>query len=148
MVLIQKYRLELVKESNNKYDVDKKISSPKDSYEFISKVYETQKYAEEVLLMVTLNTKNIVTGCFEVARGSINSTVVHPREVYKRALLNNAASILVFHNHPSGDPSPSKEDVNITARLKECGKLLGIDLLDHIILGEDSYISLKEKGLL
>ena len=81
-------------------------------------------------------------------RGTINTSLVHPREVFKRALLNNASNIMVAHNHPSGDPNPSKEDIQITERLKEAGNLLGINLLDHIIVGEDKYISLKEKGVL
>lgn len=146
--IMTKYRLELVKEESHKYEVETIISCPKDIYEVLTKVCRIQCNAEEVVILITLNTKNIVTGYFEVHRGTINTSLVHPREVFKRALLNNARYIIVAHNHPSGDPNPSKEDIQITKRLKEAGNLLGINLLDHIIVGEDKYISLKEKGVL
>ena len=146
--IMTKYKLELVKEESHKYEVETRISCPKDIYEVLTKVCRIQCNAEEVFILITLNTKNIVTGYFEVHRGTINTSLVHPREVFKRALLNNANSIMVAHNHPSGDPNPSKEDIQITERLKEAGNLLGINLLDHIIVGEDKYISLKEKGVL
>lgn len=146
--IMTKYRLELVKEESHKYEVETRISCPKDIYEVLTKVCRIQCNAEEVFILITLNTKNIVTGYFEVHRGTINTSLVHPREVFKRALLNNASNIIVAHNHPSGDPNPSKEDIQITERLKEAGNLLGINLLDHIIVGEDKYISLKEKGVL
>ena len=74
--------------------------------------------------------------------------IVHPREVYKEALRRSAASIICIHNHPSGDPSPSREDIEVTKRLNECGRILGIDLLDHLIIGENKFVSLKEKGYL
>ena len=146
--IMTKYRLELVKEESHKYEVETRISCPKDIYEVLTKVCRIQCNAEEVFILITLNTKNIVTGYFEVHRGTINTSLVHPREVFKRALLNNASNIMVAHNHPSGDPNPSKEDIQITERLKEAGNLLGINLLDHIIVGDDKYISLKEKGIL
>lgn len=146
--IMTKYRLELVKEESHKYEVETRISCPKDIYEVLTKVCRIQCNAEEVFILITLNTKNIVTGYFEVHRGTINTSLVHPREVFKRALLNNASNIIVAHNHPSGDPNPSKEDMQITERLKEAGNLLGINLIDHIIVGEDKYISLKEKGVL
>lgn len=146
--IMTKYRLELVKEESHKYEVETRISCPKDIYEVLTKVCRIQCNAEEVFILITLNIKDIVTGYFEVHRGTINTSLVHPREVFKRALLNNASNIMVAHNHPSGDPNPSKEDIQITERLKEAGNLLGINLLDHIIVGEDKYISLKEKGVL
>lgn len=146
--IMTKYKLELVKEESHKYEVETRISCPKDIYEVLTKVCRIQCNAEEVFILITLNIKNIVTGYFEVHRGTINTSLVHPREVFKRALLNNASDIMVAHNHPSGDPNPSKEDIQITERLKEAGNLLGINLLDHIIVGDDKYISLKEKGVL
>lgn len=146
--IMTKYKLELVKEESHKYEVETRISCPKDIYEVLTKVCRIQCNAEEVFILITLNTKNIVTGYFEVHRGTINTSLVHPREVFKRALLNNASNIMVAHNHPSGDPNPSKEDIQITERLKEAGNLLGINLIDHIIVGDDKYISLKEKGVL
>jgi DNA repair protein RadC len=84
----------------------------------------------------------------DVSIGNLNSSVVHPREVFNEAIICHSASIIVCHNHPSGDPSPSNEDINITQRLKECGKLLGIELIDHIIIGDGIYVSFKEKTII
>ncbi len=78
--------------------------------------------------------------------GSLNASIVHPREVYKEAIKRSAASIICIHNHPSGDPTPSREDIEVTRRLVECGRLVGIELLDHLIIGDKTYVSLKEKG--
>ena len=97
--------------------------------------------------LITLDTKNNITGIFTVSTGSLNASIVHPREVFKRAVLQNAASIIICHNHPSGDPTPSQEDINTTKRIYDAGKILGIELLDHIIIGDNDYISLKERGV-
>ena len=95
-----------------------------------------------------LDGKNRIT-CFDrVSLGSLNQTIVHPREVFKTACLSNAAAILLIHNHPTGDPAPSQEDIVITRRLKEGGDLLGIKVLDHIIVGYSHYFSFVESGLL
>lgn len=95
-----------------------------------------------------MDTKNQPTFVNVVSIGTLNSSLVHPREVFKVAILGNSVSIIVAYNHPSGDPTPSKEDITITARLKEAGKIIGIDILDHLIIGEDKHISFKEKGIL
>ena len=76
----------------------------------------------------------------------MNSSIVHPREIFKQAIKRNSASIIICHNHPSGDPTPSKEDINVTLRIKECGKIIGIELLDHIIIGKNKFVSFKETG--
>lgn len=150
MVNISLYKLQLIKEKGKRYDVEsKEIKSPGDAHRIIQEVFKPSEQAEEIMGLLVLNIKNRLIGAFEVSRGSLNSSIVHPREIYKRALLANAASIMVFHNHPSGDTTPSKEDINITERLAECGKVLGIELLDHIITGEnDRFISLREKGVM
>ena len=95
-----------------------------------------------------MNTKNVVIGIKNVFIGSLNFSIVHPREVFFYAIKKNGASIIVCHNHPSGDPSPSDEDIDVTYRLKKCGELLGIQLIDHLIIGGGVYVSLKEKGIL
>lgn len=149
MVNISTYSLRVVRESGARYDIDSKIiTSPKDTVKIFNKVFEMDIRAEEVLALMTLDTKNQITGMFIVSQGSINTTIVHPREVFKRALLQNSANIIIAHNHPSGLPDPSKEDINITRRLDEAGKIIGINLLDHIIIGNNRHISLKEKGIL
>lgn len=149
MVNIATFTIKAVKEKSAKYDVSKFIKTPADASELFNEVFEVENECEEVLLIATLDIKNKVTGVFEVSRGSLNSSIVHPREIFKRAIVNNAASIIVCHNHPSGDPTPSQEDINVTRRLAEAGKIIGIDIIDHVIIGENSrYISLKEKNVL
>lgn len=97
---------------------------------------------------ICLNTKNRVLAIDNVAVGSLNASLVHPREVFKGPVKRSAAAIILVHNHPSGDPSPSLEDIQVTRRLVEAGRLLGIEVLDHLILGDGFFISMKEKGLL
>lgn len=148
MVNISFLNLRVVKETSGRYDVRKKIQSPNDIFNIAQNVIQANEYAEENLWLITLDTKNNITGIFTVSTGSLNSSIVHPREVFKRAVLQNASSIIICHNHPSGDPAPSQEDINITKRIYDAGKILGIELLDHIIIGDNKYTSLKEKGVL
>jgi len=98
--------------------------------------------------VLLLNTKNHVLKNCLVSIGALNSSLVHPREVFKQAIKNSAAAVILCHNHPSGDPSPSNEDIEITKRLIEAGKIIGIEVLDHIITGAGIFLSLKELGLL
>jgi len=107
------------------------------------------KRVNRVMLVVCcLDAKNQPTLINIASIGTLNSSLVHPREVFKAAILGNAASIIVAHNHPSGDPSPSPEDISITTRLREVGKIIGIDVIDHIVIGFNNYVSLKEKGII
>ena len=131
---------------NYKQDVKIKISCPKDAAEL---VMEDMRYLKkEYLKVIFLNTKNVVIDVNDLFIGSLNSSVVHPREIYSEAIRKSSSSIIVCHNHPSGDPSPSEEDANGTKRLFEVGKLVGINLIDHIVIGDGTYISLKEKGII
>lgn len=120
------------------------IRSPKDGADYVME--EMRFLSQEHFVCLYLNTKNQVLHKQTVFIGSLNASIVHPREVYKEALKRSAASLICIHNHPSGDPSPSREDIEVTKRLSECGKVLGIELLDHLIIGEQKYVSLKEKG--
>jgi DNA repair protein RadC len=138
-------RIQIIKESSVLYK-DRKVSSPSDTYNLIKGFLERSD--REQLIVCSLDTKNQPTNINVVSIGTLDSSLVHPRELFKPAILSNAASIIVAHNHPSGDPQPSSEDINITNRLKECGKILGIDLIDHIIIGDERFVSLKEKGIL
>jgi len=147
MVNISFFNLKVVKETSGRYDVQKKIQTPGDVFNIAQNVIRANEYAEENLWLITLDTKNNITGIFTVSTGSLNSSIVHPREVFKRAVLQNAASIIICHNHPSGDPTPSPEDINITKRIYNAGQILGIELLDHIIIGDNKYTSLKENGV-
>ena len=125
---------------------DRKINSPQDAVNLIRAFLENAD--REQLIVCCINTKNEPTAIHTASIGSLNSSIVHPREIFKVAILSNSSSIIIFHNHPSGDPTPSNEDINITHRLNEAGKIIGIDLIDHIIIGEKEFVSLKEKGIL
>lgn len=125
---------------------DYKIVSPKDVADLMME--EMRYLKKEYLKVILLNTKNIVLTIKDVSIGSLNSSIVHPREVFTYAVKDSSSSIIICHNHPSGDPSPSEEDINITRRLSESGKILGIELLDHIIIGDGTFVSLKEKGII
>lgn len=110
---------------------------------------ETMRYySKEYFKIVLLNTKNQVISIEDVSVGSLNSSIVHPREIFNLPVKKSAASVILVHNHPSGDPTPSREDLEVTGRLVEAGKILGIDVLDHVIIGERRYLSMKEEGLL
>jgi DNA repair protein RadC len=105
--------------------------------------YETKEH----FLALHLDSKNRILCLDKVSSGSLNASIVHPREVFKTALLSSAAAILFIHNHPSGNPEPSREDLELTTRLQDGAKLLGIRVLDHIIIGEDRYVSLADQGI-
>ncbi len=110
-------------------------------------VMEDLRYLQqEQFRLLLLNTKNMVISWEEVSRGSLNSSIVHPREVFSQAIRRSAAGVILVHNHPSGDPAPSQQDINVTRRLVEVGKLVGIEVLDHLIIGDGAFCSLKEKG--
>lgn len=122
------------------------INSPKD---VANMIIEDMRYLKkEHFKVVFLNAKNVVIDVSDLSIGSLNSSIVHPREVFYAAIKKAAYSIVVCHNHPSGDPTPSREDINVTNRLCEVGKLIGIELLDHLIIGDGIYVSFKEKGLI
>ncbi|MGG2083010.1 JAB domain-containing protein [Lysinibacillus pakistanensis] len=140
---VQIVQVKLVREKSMLYK-ERKIRSPHDAYILMQELIGDAD--REHFVVLCLDTKNQPT-CIQVVHiGSLNASIVHPREVLKSALLSNTASILVGHNHPSDNPTPSQEDIEVTERLKEAGKILGIDLLDHLIICSDSFISLKEKG--
>ncbi len=109
---------------------------------------EMRLYENECFKILLLNTKNQLIKVETISVGILNASLVHPREVFKAAIKANSASIIIVHNHPTGDPTPSEEDNETTKRIKEAGKLVGIELLDHIIIGEDGYFSYKDKDLL
>ena len=145
-------KLEALWELYNRFSINKKleknyiISKPEDIYDLVK---DDMKYFEqEHFRILMLNTKNIVINIKDIFIGASNSSVIETRKVFKEALKYNAKNITICHNHPSGDPNPSKEDVNISLRIKEAGKIIGIDLLDHIIIGDNRFVSLKYKGVI
>lgn len=121
-----------------------KIASPQT---IAALLLEEMRYLKkEVFKIVLLDTKNNVISINNVSIGCLDSTVVHPREVFKDAIKSSSAAIILVHNHPSGEVEPSKDDINITNRIIECGKIIGIKVLDHVIIGDGNYLSFKEKG--
>lgn len=149
MTSMTKYTVALIKESKRQYNIGSPaIGGPSDMYEISKRALHMDALAEEQFWIICLDTKNQVIGLHLVSQGNLNSSVVHPREVFKRALANNAASIIALHNHPSGNPAPSQNDLDITKRLVEAGELLGVPVLDHLIIGDGNYVSLKEKCLI
>jgi DNA repair protein RadC len=122
-----------------------KIRSPRDVYDLLGPSLRDE--GREHFIALLLDTKNGVLRQKTVSVGDLSSAVVHPREVFLEAVRHSAASMIVAHNHPSGDPTPSSEDIAVTRRLQEAGELLGIAILDHIIIGDGRFISLKEQGL-
>ena len=122
------------------------INSPED---VVRLLMPDMRYLDrEYFKALVLNIKHQVLKVVDISIGSLNSSVVHPRELYKTVIRHSGAAAIVVHNHPSGDPTPSSEDIAITKRLKEAGVILGIDLLDHIILGDGRYVSLQEYSLM
>lgn len=121
------------------------IRSPEDAYNYLKDMaYLTQEH----FVVLGLNTKNEVQFRETVFIGSLNASIVHPRECFKHLIRRSCASAIVAHNHPSGQPDPSREDIEVTKRLSEAGKIMGCEILDHIIVGAEKYVSLKEKGYL
>ena len=137
--------IKMVKESSFLYQT-RTVSSPNDAYEMIRE--QLKDLDREQFIIACLNTKNEPTNISVVSVGTLNKAIVHPREVFKTAILSNAASIMAFHNHPSGETTPSQQDIQVTNRLYEAGELLGIKLLDHLIIGDGTFTSLKEKDYL
>jgi len=121
------------------------VKSPRDVQYILAERFRYEE--KERFYAVLLNTKNRLLGLEEVSVGSLNSSIVHPREVFRAAIRHSAASVIVAHNHPSGDPTPSREDIEVTRRLMEVGRIVGIEVLDHVIFGREVILSLKEKGL-
>ncbi|KWW15950.1 MULTISPECIES: DNA repair protein RadC [Peribacillus] len=139
--------VELGRRMNQLNDQDRYvIRSPEDGANYCME--EMRFLTQEHFVCLYLNTKNQVLQKTTIFIGSLNASIVHPREVFKEAFRRSAASIICLHNHPSGDPTPSREDIEVTKRLAECGRIIGIEVLDHIIIGEHKYVSLKEKGYL
>jgi DNA repair protein RadC len=134
--------VKLVKESSLLYK-ERSIRSPEDGYKLMK--HFLGDLDREAFIVISLDTKNQPVSINICHIGSLNASIVHPREVMKTAILSNAASIMVGHNHTSGNCTPSPEDIEVTKRLVEAGKIIGIELLDHIIVGDDNYGSLKEK---
>jgi DNA repair protein RadC len=135
--------LKIVRESSMLYQ-RRTVRSPQDAYDLVKEFVADAD--REHFLVVCLDTKNRPTSINVCHVGSLNASLAHPREVMKTAVLSNAASVLIFYNHPSGDTNPSPEDIEVTIRLVRAGEILGIEVIDHLIISDGEFVSLKEKG--
>ena len=142
-----KAAFELAKRLEDPPESDKKsvVKTPEDVENLVRTKLKGKK--KEYFLVLSLDTRGKLIKTSEVSVGSLDSSIVHPREVFKEALTASAASVIFVHNHPSGDPEPSEDDIKLTKRLTNAGDILGIDVLDHVITGDDDFRSLKREGL-
>lgn len=139
------FHTEVIREDLPAYIATDRYTSPLQIYEMFR---DLRIESRENFIALHLDGKNRINAIDRISTGSLSQSIVHPREVFKTALISSAAALILIHNHPSGDTQPSSEDITITKRLKECGDLLGINVLDHIIVGDGSYTSFVERGLL
>lgn len=143
---IKKYTVQLVRESETAYSGEQ-INTVYKAVNLINKVFSMDCQPSEIFVMLALDTKKRPVGCFLVHQGAISHTVVSPRDVFQRALLVNAHSIIIAHNHPSGDPMPSTNDNEVTDTMRKTGDLLGVKVVDSLIIGDNGrYFSYAEEG--
>lgn len=153
-MIATKYRLELpnilFEESSFDYkEGDDKLNSPYIIRDVMNDVFRMNKQAEEYLYMIAVDAKCKPIGFFEVSHGSVSNSIANPREIFIRALLCGAVQIILVHNHPSGDPTPGKDDFEVTEKIKSAGEIIGVPLVDHIILGKGNiFYSFKEAEFL
>lgn len=140
-------RTMLVKEKGVNYDAGK-LNSPEDIVLMMRKLLHVEQMAEEHCYMIAMNSSCKILGVFFISKGTVNVSLVTPRELYIRALLAGAVQIVLCHNHPSGNAIPSEQDIAITQKIKEAGEMININLADHIIIGSNSYLSFKEAKIL
>ena len=146
-MLTESQKVVLEKELSINYpELDRKMNSPEKIVRLAQEFLRLHEQSEEYLYMLCMNNKLELTSVFELSHGNVNSSVFSVREMFQKALLANAVSVIVMHNHPSGDPTPSREDIVVTERAVKAGDLIGVEVLDHIIIGRPGYTSLKEKG--
>lgn len=146
MRTVTRYRIALVREDDTQVPPRANLSSPRGVYRFMREFLADADREEFIVLCVS--TRNDLVGYNVVSMGSLNASIVHPREIFKAAILLNASSVIIVHNHPSGDPAPSREDREVTRAIAEAGRILDIPLHDHVIVGEERYFSFKDAGLL
>lgn len=144
MKSIDVMKCKLVKESDFTYIA----TNTPDSAAGVFRSFGMADAADEIFVIACLATDGSITGIHEISHGDLSTSLVHPREVFKRAFLNNAAAIILAHNHPSGSLNPSESDNAVTERLKAAGELLGVSVLDHIIISRTGYFSFKDSGFL
>lgn len=145
-MLVTKYAVKCVKESSVRYNANRKLNGPCDVYKLFIDVLRADEETVENVWVVALNAKQETIGYTVVSRGGLTRSLVYPQSVFQFLLSCNAMAGVIVHNHPSGDPEPSDGDIDITRRLVKAGKIMGIEIMDHIVIGEYGFVSLKERG--
>lgn len=135
-----KIKIQMIKEHNYSYN-SRSISNSKEIVQFINSFEELEKETEEKMLLICLNNKNQIISFSEIAKGSINACYIDMKTIFKNVLLTNSSKIIMVHNHPSGNATPSKEDIKLTNKVKEACKLIDVILLDHIIIADENFES-------
>lgn len=151
MPIFKKFTLKAEVEKSKRLNIEKTISNSSSARDVLNEFMELNSNLEEVAVVLCLDTKNKIIGTFEVSRGGVRATILNAREVFKRAITINSSSIIIAHNHPSGDTNPSSADIKETKKLVECGEIIGIKVIDHIIVGNiehNNFTSLREKGVI
>jgi DNA repair protein RadC len=141
------YKLQMVREESGIYECERKADTSKQVNDILRVVCKIDKEPGEKFYVLCLSTRNEVIGIHLVSVGNVNTSVIHPREIFQRAIMSNATSIIIAHNHPSGDPEPSRDDIAITEELVKASKMMGIGLLDHVVIGESTYVSMGDRNL-
>lgn len=136
----------LVKEKTVDYKAYQKMSMPSRIVDMMNELFSIENATEEYIYLLLFNSVLNLLGVFEVSHGTMDSALVTPREIFMKALLAGATRIILVHNHPSGYPKPSKADINMTKKIKAAGDLLAVPLLDHIVIGQDCYVSMSEEN--
>lgn len=144
--LLPIYSTKLVREASFSFAARSQLKSPDQAAEILVDYYKEHDREEFVTLL--LDTANTVTGMVRISMGGLAASIVEPRQVFKTAMLSNAAALILSHNHPSGNAEPSREDIRVTRQLVEVGKIMGIPVHDHVIVAENGYTSLAERGLI
>jgi DNA repair protein RadC len=145
-MLVTKYAVKCVKEKSFQYYASRKFRSPGDVFKLFIDALRVSEEPVENVWVVAMNGRHEMLGYTAVSRGGMTQAPVHPRSVFQFLLNCNALAGIIVHNHPSGDPEPSDSDIDVTRRLVEAGKIMGIEIADHIVIGEYGFVSLKERG--
>jgi len=131
---------------NHKWESGQPLRSSEDVFHHFR--HDLEKEKKELFYVILLNNKNKKLREVKISEGSLTASLVHPREVYNPVIRESAAAVIFVHNHPSGDPAPSQEDIEITRRLKQVGEVMGVRVLDHVVIGHDRYFSFSDRGML
>lgn len=143
-MLDEKYGVALIKECGKNYAGLERLDSPRQIVQVMNDLFYLNKRAEEYVYLLAMTAKNRVIGVFEVSHGTGNTSLAGIREILIRSLLSGAMNIVIVHNHPSGEPEPSKQDMQVTERLKQASRMVGIYFCDHIIIGRDGFYSFRQ----